>query len=115
MVKFRLPYFAELFQPVIYLFHFFNFQRVIDLPALLRGMYKTTFAKDLQVFGYRLPGAVKVFRNSIGRHGLEGNEGDNSAPCGVCNRLEYVSSHKYKSNRSVANIRANDRLQKRLI
>src|SRR5581483_4576890 len=68
------PHGAERFNEVGDFFHFGGVDVVINLPAVLLLGQQFTFGEDLQVFGNRRPGGVKVRGDRAGRHRLGSNQ-----------------------------------------
>ena len=86
------------------------FQTLLFAAALLLCCY-FALDQDLNVFGYGLPGGVKMLGKAVGRHGLQGEQADDGAAGRIGYSLKNISSHifnwqlfgcKYKCNFSVA-------------
>ena len=74
---------------------------------------EVAFGQDAQMFGYGLAGDVEVLCNGVGGHCLYGDQDEDCSSGGVRNGLKNVASHTCKiRSRSVANIRATNRLLK---
>ena len=55
---------------------------------------EVAFGQDAQMLGYGLAGDVEVLGNSVGGHGLHGDQDEDRSSGGVRNGLKNVSSHK---------------------
>ena len=96
MQEFFFDDLTELVYPDIDFFYFFEFQTVVDLPALLLRNQEVTFIQNAQMLGYGLAGDVEMFRNGVGRHRVYGDQDEDRPPGGVCNSLKNVASHGIK-------------------